>query len=424
MMIRQMSFWMVAGVAATGMLRGENWPAWRGAGANGAVNDRETPSRFSPDENLAWKVKLPGRGCSTPIVWGEQIVVTGPIDGQDGIMAFDRAGKELWRTKFDKERPGRGQRVGSSCNSSPITDGKHIFAYYKSGTLAGLTMEGKVVWKMNVFEKYGEDKLWWDVGTSPVFAGGHLVLAVMQTEGDSFLVSLDKETGKEIWMTPRKYKCAPESGDAYTTPHVVEVDGVETIVTWGASYLTGHDAKSGKPLWECGGFNPKAEKFRRVIASPVVMDGMAVVPYERGDWMAGIRLGGAGDVSESAWVWKKSKLGTDASSPAGANGKVYLLKDSGKERGRVTCLEAATGKMLWESMLPKSSRQFFASPLLAGNKLYLAREDGVVFCGTVTKSGLVDIVENKLEEAVIGSPVAVDGKLLVRGDQHLFCFGK
>jgi outer membrane protein assembly factor BamB len=424
MMKRRMILAMAtAGLAVAGGLRAENWPAWRGADGNGASDDRETPSSFSPSRNLAWKVQLPGRGCSTPVVWGEQIIVTCPIDGKDGVLAYDRSGKELWRVSLGKALPGRGQRVGSACNSSPLTDDKHVFVYFKSGNLAALTMDGKTVWKMNVFEKYGEDKLWWDVGTSPVFADGNLMLAVLQSEGNSFLLSLDKATGKEVWMTPRKYEGGPESGDAYTTPHVVEVDGVETIVTWGADHLTGHAAKDGRLLWECGNFNPKRLKAWRVIASAVVADGMAVVPYARGDAIAGIRLGGSGDVTKTAWVWKQDDLGTDAASPVAAGGKVFLLKDSGRERGRVTCLEIATGKVLWESMLPKSAKQFYASPLVAGTKIYFAREDGVVFCARLTKNGLADIVENKIEEVIIASPVAVDGKLLLRGDQHLFCFG-
>ena len=416
------------GVAGAGGAEGENWPTWRGPGSNGVAiggpGGLKTPSRFSPEESLVWKVRLPGRGCSTPVVWDGQIIVTCPIGGEDGVLAYDRDGKELWKTTFGKLRPGRGQRVGSACNSSPLTDGKSIFVYFKSGVLAALTMTGEVRWKVNVFEKYGEDKLWWDVGTSPILAGGALVLAVMQTEGNSYLVSLDKMTGKEVWRTPRMYECGPESGDAYTTPQVVEVDGVETIVTWGADHLTGHEATSGKMLWECGAFNPKRKKAWRVIASAVVSDGVAVVPYGRGDALAGIRLGGSGEVTKSAWIWKNETLGTDAASPVVAGGMVYLLKDSGKERGRVTCLEAATGKIQWESILPKSAKIFYASPLLVGDRLYFAREDGVVFCGTVTKEGLTDLVENTLGETVIASPVAVDGKLLVRGDTHLFCFGE
>ena len=186
------------------------------------------------------------------------------------MVSYDWDGKELWRVTLGTSVPGRGQRVGSAANSSPVTDGEHVFAYFKSGNVAALTMEGKVLWKINLIEKYGKDYLWWDQGTSPVLAGGNLVIAVMQSEGATFLVSLDPKTGKEVWRTDRKYETGPESGDGYTTPHVLEIDGVETIVTWGADHVTGHDAKTGKLIWEVGDFNPTKMKAWRVIASAVV----------------------------------------------------------------------------------------------------------------------------------------------------------
>ena len=173
---------VAAAVVAGGLVHAENWPAWRGAGGNGEIGDQKLPAEFSLEKNLKWKVALPGRGCSTPIVWEDQIIVTTPIGEEDGVVALDRDGKELWRETLGKLIPGRGQRVGSPANSSPVTDGEHIFVYFKSGNLAALTMAGKVVWKINLIEKYGENHLWWDQGTSPVLAGGNLVVAVILAE--------------------------------------------------------------------------------------------------------------------------------------------------------------------------------------------------------------------------------------------------
>jgi outer membrane protein assembly factor BamB len=281
-----------------------------------------------------------------------------------------------------------------------------------------------LLWKLNLNEKYGEDKLWWDQGTSPVLAGGNLVVAVMQTEGKSYLVSLDPATGKEVWFTPRDYETTDESGDSYTTPHVVEIDGVETIVCWGADHLSGHDAKTGKELWKSAGFNPEMTKQWRVIASSVVTDGVVVVPFKRGDALGGLKLDGSSAKSDKDWLWRKDGMGTDAATPVAANGKVIIVKDGGKDRGKVTCLEARSGEVLWESMLPKSVSVYYSSPILAGDKLYVAREDGVILCGTVTAKGLEDIKESPLEEGVIASPVLVGDRILVRGDGHLFCIGK
>lgn len=402
----------------------QDWTSWRGGPeGSGASPEAKTVSQFSPDENVVWKAKLPGAGNSTPIVSGDTIVLTCGIDGNDAVIAYGMDGKERWREVFGKETPGRGQRVGTGSNSTPVTDGEHVFAYFKSGRVVGMTLEGKKLWEVNVQEEYGKDHLWWDQGTSPVLAGGNVVVTVMQTEGSSYLVSLDRKTGKVAWKTDRKFDVAAESGDAYTTPLVMTIDGTETIVNWGADHLTGHDAKTGKQIWVCGGFNPAKTKYWRVIASAVATEGIVVVPYARGEQMAGVKVGGEGDITEDAFLWKRDGIGTDAATPAAHNGKVYLLRDSGKTRGTVVCLDAVTGKTIWEESLPKAAPIYYASPLLAGDKLYCAREDGVIFCGTVTEKGLTNLTENRLEETTIASPVPVGDKLLVRGRQHLYCFG-
>jgi len=297
-----------------------------------------------------------------------------------------------------------------------------VYVYFKSGTLAALTLDGEVVWKTNLIESYGEDKLWWDQGTSPVLAGGNLVLAVMQTGGDSYVVSLERGTGKEVWRIRRDFEVAEESGDAYTTPLVCEVDGKEAIVCWGADHLTGHDPATGRQMWSCGGFNPGKKRLWRVIASAVAAEGVAVVPYGRGELLGGIRMGGSGDITGDGWLWKRDDIGTDAATPVVHEGRVYLLIDRGKKRGTVHCLEALTGRTLWEATLPKGPQTYYASPLLVGDRLYCAREDGSVFCGRVTPDGLKDVRENSLRETLIASPVAVGGKLLIRGREHLFCF--
>ncbi|MDE0825306.1 MAG: PQQ-binding-like beta-propeller repeat protein [Akkermansiaceae bacterium] len=416
---------ITAGVlVAAGAVCGENWANWRGPAGNGSTAKSPAPTEFSEKSGILWKAELPGRGCSTPVTWGERIFVTTPIGKEDGVMAFDWKGEELWRKTLGALTPGRGQRVGSSANSSPITDGKHVFAYFKSGNVAGFTVEGTLLWKVNLHEKYGEDKLWWDQGTSPVLAGGNIVIAVMQTEGNSYLVSLDPKTGDEVWFTKRDIETTAESGDSYATPHVVEINGVETIVSFGADHLTGHDAKSGKELWRSAGFNPDMEKMWRVIASSVVTNDVVVVPFKRGDALGALKLDGIPAKSDKDWLWRKDGIGTDAVSPVALNGKLIIVKDSGKTRGLVTCLDALTGKVVWEANLPKSAKIYYSSPILAGNKFYIAREDGVVITATVSDKGLKDVKENDLGEGVIASLVMVNDKLLIRGEQHLFCIGK
>ncbi len=395
-----------------------NWPQWRGPEGNGVAAAGEYPAEFSADEQVAWKVELPGRGNSTPAVWGDQIFVTCPIEDQDGIVCYDFAGKELWRRQLGEERAGK-HRNGTSSNSSPVTDGEHVVVYFKSGTVACLDFSNDLKWQINLQELYGKDTLWWDLGTSPVLAGGNVVIAVMQA-GESFLVALDMKTGKEVWKQERMFECQKESDNSYATPSVAHLDGKEVLVTWGADHLTGHDAATGKPLWQCGGFNPEDKEAWRVIASPAIDDQVAVVPYGRAEFLACVDMRKAtGDITATNRLWEKTELGTDVPTPILYGEKVLMLTDKGK----VHCLDKMTGEELWSGKFPRAKGKYYASPVLAGNTLYCAREDGIIMSCTIDQ-GLQSIHENDMGESVIATPVPLRGKLLVRGEKHLFLIGE
>jgi outer membrane protein assembly factor BamB len=394
----------------------ENWPQWRGPEANGVAADGDYPVEFSSDRNVAWKVALPGVGCSTPIVWDDAIFVTCGIDGEDGVVCYGLDGSERWRRQLGPERPGK-HRNGSGSNPSPVTDGKYVVAYFKSGTVAGLTTDGQELWRCNLQEMYGDDSLWWDVGSSPMLSGDRVIVAVMQA-GNSYLVALDLATGEVLWKVPREYACPVESDQAYASPQVVKLDGRAVLVTLGSDHLTGHDVETGELLWECGGFNPDSQGMWRVIASAVIDGDVAFVPYGRGDRLAGIRLGGSGDVTATNRLWEKEGrgLGAEVPTPVVRDGRAYLLGDA----GRVACFDVESGDELWSGKLPKSGKRYFSSPLLAGDKLYCPREDGMIFVGRVSDAGFDLLAENDMGEPTIAAPVPIRSGLLVRGREHLF----
>ena len=397
----------------------DNWPQWRGPLGTGVASAGNYPLAFSKDEGVAWKVDLPGRGTSTPAVWGDRIFVTCGIKGsgngsEDAVLCYDMNGKEVWRQKLGAERAGK-HRNGTGSNPSPATDGKHLVVYFKSGTLACLDLDGHEKWKINLQERYGEDTLWWDLGTSPVLASGYAVVAVVQT-GSSYLVAIDLESGQEKWKQSREYECAEESDQTYSTPQVVKSDGKEVIVTWGADHLTGHDAATGKLLWESGGFNPENTRAWRTIASITVSDGVAVVPFGRGQFLAGVKIGGHGDVTKSNRMWDKEDAGADVPTAAIRDGKIYLLNDT----GHITCRALQTGDEIWSADLPKNRYKFYASPALAGDKFFCAREDGAVFVGQVSDFGYKELSTNEMGERVIATPVPIRNGLLIRGQDHLF----
>ncbi|MGI9244035.1 MAG: PQQ-binding-like beta-propeller repeat protein, partial [Verrucomicrobiales bacterium] len=277
---------------------------------------------------------------------------------------------------------------------------------------------GEKKWETNLQDRWGEDTLWWPLGSSPVLAGANVVVPVIH-EGESYLAAFDRKTGEVAWKTDRNYKTKKESDQAYTTPQLVEdEDGNEVIVTWGADHLTGHAVEDGKLLWECGGFNPENKGMWRVIASPAMSDGIAAVPYGRTDFVAGVKVGGKGNTTMSHRIWEREGFGADCPSPVAKDGRVYILTD----RGAIHCLDLKSGEDIWDEALPRAGAKFFSSPILAGDLLYAGREDGAFFCVKILDDGFELLTETDLGESVIAAPVPVDGRLIVRAGDKLFCF--
>ncbi|NMC41724.1 MAG: PQQ-binding-like beta-propeller repeat protein, partial [Bacteroidales bacterium] len=196
-----------------GALQAQNWPQWRGPDANGIAEPGNYPVKFSSTEGLLWKTELPGKGGSTPVVWNDRIIITSGIgegsEAEDGVLCYDWSGKLLWQVKLGKQNPGRHAR-GSGSNPSAVTDGERIFVFFKSSTAAALDFSGKVLWKTNLQDTYGEISYFWDLGSSPVLVNNLVVYTVMH-EGPSYLVAFDKVTGKVVWKADRNYTSGRET---------------------------------------------------------------------------------------------------------------------------------------------------------------------------------------------------------------------
>lgn len=395
-----------------------DWPAWRGPAGNGSSPVGGLPTQWTA-ETLAWKQPLPGKGTSTPVVSRQRVYVTSPADGQDAVLAFDLAGKEVWRTKLGPESPPKHRTLASSGNASPVTDGTSLFVQFKSGTLAALGLDGSVRWKTNLVEKFGEERLFWDAGSSPVLTDRHLVVTRMHA-GESWIAGFDQASGALAWRQLRSYRAPTENDNGYTTAAHFQHQGRPALLVWGADHLTAHAAADGTLLWWAGGFNPEATGYWPAIASPVIVGDIAVVPVGRDDRpgqarVHGIRLGGAGDVTATHRAWQRDDVGVFVTAPAVHDGRVYLLR----HRGGIVCLDPATGRTAWEAELPRASAPFYASPVIAGGVLYAAREDGVVFAARVGEKFEL-LGESPLGERVVASPAPAAGHLFLRGDRHLF----
>jgi outer membrane protein assembly factor BamB len=408
-------FFSVQSVFAAELL---DWRSWRGPSGIGSIEQGNYPVKFGADQYL-WRTELPGKGCSTPVIFDGMIFVTSPAEGNDALLCYDFDGKEKWRTPFGKENPGK-HRNGSGSNASPVTDGSAVYVFFKSGTFAAVNLDGQVRWKTNLVERFGPDTLYWDHGISPVLTEKYVIMARMH-EGESWLAAFDKKSGEIVWKVSRNYSTPQECDHGYSTPLVILHQGKESILVWGAEHLTIHNATDGQVTWSCGNFNPGANKLWPAIATPVIVGDMAVIAYGRNDRgiprLFGIRLTGYGDVTQTNHVWERTDIGTFVPTPAAYKGRVILVRD----KGEVVSVDPATGKTVWEGAFPKHRSNYYASPLVAGDKLFAPREDGVVFVARITDDKFELLSENDMAESVIGSPVPVPNRILIRGEKHLFC---
>ncbi|MBS0263422.1 MAG: PQQ-binding-like beta-propeller repeat protein [Planctomycetes bacterium] len=395
-----------------------DWRTWRGPLGTGSVEQGTFPVKFDA-EHFTWRTELPGKGCSTPIVLNGKIYVTSPADGHDALLCIDGQGSEVCRAKFGDDNPGK-HRNGSGSNASPATDGQAIYVFFKSGTLGAVDLQGKIRWQTNLVERYGKDTLFWDHGTSPVLTEKFVIMARMH-QGESWLAAFDKETGELAWKVARNYKTPVECDHGYTTPLVIQHNGRESILVWGAEHVTIHNASDGELVWTCGDFNPDGNQLWPAIATPVIVGDMAVIAYGRNDRgiprLHGVRLTGTGDVTKTNHVWKRTDVGTFVPTPAVYQGKVILVGDNGE----VTCLNPADGKTVWSGAFPKNRAKHYSSPVIAGEILYAPREDGVVFVAKISNNKLEVLSENNMGESVIGSPAPSGNRILIRGERNLFC---
>ena len=188
---------------------------------------------------------------------------------------------------------------------------------------------------------------------------------------------------------------------------------------WGADHLTGHDAATGELIWSYSGFNPNQRPAWRTIASPVVSQGIVVVPYGRGAHMAGMKYGVSGNMAEKEFLWERSGIGTDVATPVVSNGKVYILGHN----GTMWCIDILTGEELWQTVLPAGNGVFYSSPTLAGDKLYICSDEGAFYVCGISPTGIQILNQTKFDDNFVATAVLVQERILFRGTEYLYCIG-
>jgi len=398
----------------------ENWPHWRGPNKNGVVTaETNLPLKWSPTENIQWKVALPGRSGSTPIVWGDHIFLQVTQGGNIEFWAVDRkTGAVRWK------RPLGGGNVrqmkANMSTPSPVTDGQSVWVLTSTGLLRRFDFEGKELWARDFIKDHGQWGLQWGYGSSPVLYEDSLIVQVlhgMHTDAPSYLLRIDKATGRTLWRIERPNSAVQESPDSYTTPTIVRTaSGSLELIVSGADCVTGHDLATGRELWRVNGMNPSGRTDYRVVASPVAHNDIVFVPSRERPLVA-IRTGGRGDVTTSHKLWS-TDLGPDVPTPVTDGKYLYILRDN----GTVYCHDIATGAAVYSGQRATPGT-YSASPILADGKLYMTSEDGTT---TIVKAGpqFEILARNELDDYTLSTPVIVKGQIFMRTDSALWAIGK
>jgi outer membrane protein assembly factor BamB len=398
--------------------RADNWPQWRGPNLNGFSNEKNLPSHWSTDENIVWKLALPGWSGSTPIVWRDLIFLNIADGDSLELWCVDRnKGSVLWKRLL-----GIGNvkmRKQNMSSPSPVTDGRNVFVITGTGVLKGFDFSGKELWAREIQKDYGHFGLNWGYASSPLLLDDSLYVQVlhgMRTDDPSYVVRIDTKTGKTIWRVERPTAAIRESPDSYTTPAVLRYGKNVEIVITGGDCVTGHDPETGKELWRANGLNPDNDPFYRIVASPLIFNEIIYAPTRVRPLLA-LKAGGRGDITSSHLIWSTVN-GPDVPTPVTDGKYFYVVND----RGIVWCLNAKTGQEIYGQQRLKPGT-YSASPVLADDKMYVTNEDGLT---SVIKAGprFEVIAENPLNDYTLSSPAISDGQIFIRTAQQLFCIGK
>ena len=427
---------LVLGLLTLGTLvHADHWPQWRGP-LNSGIAKGSAPVTWSDSKNIAWKVTIPGRGHSTPVIWGDKMFLTtavptgkttapppaaeggggrrgpggGTAKGEEHkfvVMCLDRrSGKILWERTAKVATPHEGyhRAYGSFASNSPTTDGQRVYAWFGSRGIFAYDLDGKLIWSkdfppMKMRLEFGE-------GATPVIAGDRLILN-FDAEADSSIQVLDKNTGKELWKQSR------DEQSSWSQPLVVRHGGKDQVIVAASKKVRSYDLETGKLIWECAGLGSN------VIPAPVHRNGVVYVMSGHRDpnFMA-IKLGREGDLTGTdAILWTNQRGNSYTPSPVLDGNKLYMVTDN----GQLSALDVDTGKFYYQQQRLPKPYNFKASPVAADGKLYLATEDGDVVVVKLGESYEVLATNSLADQMFVASPVIVEGAIYLRGQNTLFC---
>jgi outer membrane protein assembly factor BamB len=408
------------------------WPQWRGPHATGVSRTANPPLRWSETENILWKVTVPGRGSSSPVVWGDQLFVTTAVPvGMTGaaqhaprggltprgvhrfvVMALDRkTGKTLWERPVREQEPHEAGHNDNStwASGSPITDGRRVFAYFESFGLYAFDMNGKPLWEKDLGDKRMRNEF--GEGSTPVLYRDTIVVVWDHLNGESFVTALDARDGRELWRAPRK------EIDTWATPVVVEANGRPQVIVPAMERVRAYDLETGSVVWESRGVTMNA------IPSPVAEDGVVyLMSGFRGNNAKAIRYADAkGNVDgTSALLWSVDRDTPYVPSPVVYDGILYFLKTNS---GILTAFDAKSGKPHYALQRLEGVPNVFSSPVGAQGRVYFTGREGTTL--VIRNAPTYEVLAtNTLDDGFDASPALVDNVMYLRGYRNLYAIAE
>lgn len=410
------------------------WASWRGPDQTGFHPDANPPSSWSATENVRWKVEIPGRGHSSPVVFGSHIYLTTaiktekrvpprmsgrpgahdnlPVDAEHEffVLCVSReSGQVLWKTSVNRAIPVEGgHNTASLASASPVADENHVYASFGSHGIFCLSADGKIVWQKQLGQmhtKHGHGE-----GSSPALFGDTLIVN-WDHEGQSFVVAMDKSTGETIWQRQR------DEVTSWSTPIVVTVEDRPQVIVCGTDRVRAYDLKDGSDLWQCGGMSAN------IVATPVFSSGIVYVgsSYEKRALMAIDIRGATGDLTDtSAVLWSRSRGTPYVPSPLLANDTLYFLTHY---QNVLTGVDSKSGTPKPGAMRLGALGNIYASPVAAADRIYITDLDGVTQVLSIDQRGNPkSVAVNPINESVSASAAIAGEQFFLRGEKHLFCF--
>jgi outer membrane protein assembly factor BamB len=429
-------------ICLASVVHAQNWPSFRGANASGVADGKPTPTTWNVEkgENILWKTPIPGLAHASPVVWGNKLFITSAISsnpkpflrvGLFGDVDSDKdvskhtwhvycldkqTGKILWDKIAAEGVPKIKRHIKAThANSSPVTDGKYVVAFFGAEGLYCYDVNGKLQWKkdLGLLDSgwFYDPDYQWGMASSPIIYK-NLVIVQCDVQKDSFIAAYDIKTGKEVWKTSR------EEIPSWGTPTIYEGKTRTELITNATRAARGYDPLTGKELWHLSG-NPEVTATTPVFGHDLIF---IVNHYRPNQPIYAIKPGATGDISlkdgktsNDFVAWSYQRGGAYMPTPLVYGDYLYICQN----QAIVRCLNAKTGEVAYQNRIGEGG-SYSASPVAADGKVYLSSEDGAVF---VLKAGnkYDMLAKNEMGEVLMATPAISDGKIFIRGQNHLFC---